>query len=156
MATKPKPSKLLPKLSPARDEIDSKPTVTRGAIHARRQLMKFFDRLLTIVITATLTSAVWIVFGTTLISMAEGESAQESGEIPELVDPPAPTPITPPELGQTPSPPITPAAPPIAEPSDSPDEAPIVAPTTDVEPEAAGPVVEGDASEKETDGLIEA
>ncbi|MEM7688422.1 MAG: peptidoglycan DD-metalloendopeptidase family protein [Pseudomonadota bacterium] len=39
--------------------------------------MKFFDRLLTIVITATLTSAVWIVFGTAIIDAAEGDEEQE-------------------------------------------------------------------------------
>lgn len=34
--------------------------------------MKFMDRLLTIIITATLTSAIWIVFGGTIIEAAEG------------------------------------------------------------------------------------
>ncbi|MBD2842005.1 hypothetical protein [Erythrobacter rubeus] len=33
--------------------------------------MKFFDRLLTIVVTATLTSIVWIVFGSSLLEMAD-------------------------------------------------------------------------------------
>ena len=40
--------------------------------------MKFFDRLLTIVITATLTSAVWIVAGGSLIENATGEGQRDS------------------------------------------------------------------------------
>ena len=38
--------------------------------------MKFFDRLLTIIITATLTSAFWIVFGNTIFELAADESAE--------------------------------------------------------------------------------
>jgi murein DD-endopeptidase MepM/ murein hydrolase activator NlpD len=42
--------------------------------------MKFFDRLLTIIITATLTSAVWIVFGSTLMTLAEGNPSTPAAE----------------------------------------------------------------------------
>jgi murein DD-endopeptidase MepM/ murein hydrolase activator NlpD len=42
--------------------------------------MKFFDRLLTIVVTATLTSAVWIVAGGSLMEMAGQRQADSQGE----------------------------------------------------------------------------
>ena len=116
--------------------------------------MKFFDRLLTIVITATLTSAVWIVFGTTLISMAEGESAKGKGETPEVVEPPAPTPIIAPEAVETPSAPAPPPAKPAAEASESPKDAPIVTPTPEIEPEAVNPAADVDTTE--TDASITA
>jgi len=116
--------------------------------------MKFFDRLLTIVITATLTSAVWIVFGTTLISMAEGGSTEEEGETPELVEPPVPAPAIEPEAKETPSAPNIPVAPPVPETSVSNDQAPIASTTPEGEPETVDPVVEGDASETEMDASI--
>jgi len=39
--------------------------------------MKFVDRLLTIIVTATLTSAVWIVFGSTFLETATGSQTDE-------------------------------------------------------------------------------
>ncbi len=53
--------------------------------------MKFFDRLLTIIVTATLTSAVWIVFGSTLFSLAEGNASQapDAADLPQETDAPA-------------------------------------------------------------------
>ncbi len=52
--------------------------------------MKFFDRLLTIVITATLTSAVWIVAGGSLIEMASAEGQRSTTRPAEAA--PSPTP----------------------------------------------------------------
>lgn len=63
--------------------------------------MKFLDRLLTIIVTATVTSAIWIVFGPALMSAAQGSEGQVSDTeatapqtAPEGEDrlaPPAPT-----------------------------------------------------------------
>ena len=49
--------------------------------------MTFFDRLLTIIITATLTSAVWIVAGGSLIELTEDRSAPAAVEQPDAVTP---------------------------------------------------------------------
>ncbi|QFT77722.1 hypothetical protein [Erythrobacter sp. THAF29] len=78
--------------------------------------MKFMDRLLTIVITATITSIIWILFGATWLDMAEEQ--QETGEVETA--PTAPTP----------------SAPPIMEPA---DPTPALAPTPAPAPTAAGP-----------------
>ena len=53
--------------------------------------MRFVDRLLTIVITATLTSAVWIVAGGTLIENATGEGQRETTRPAEAAPSPSPT-----------------------------------------------------------------
>ncbi|MDY7098277.1 MAG: hypothetical protein SXU28_09085 [Pseudomonadota bacterium] len=53
--------------------------------------MKFFDRLLTIVITATITSAVWIIFGSTFMEAAERDSQDSllpESEVPAQIEPP--------------------------------------------------------------------
>jgi len=60
--------------------------------------MKFFDRLLTIVITATLTSAGWIVFGSSVMDIAasspdEAGASLDQDETPAEVQP-VPTPGT--------------------------------------------------------------
>ncbi len=53
--------------------------------------MTFFDRLLTIVVTATLTSLAWIVFGGTVLEMAEDRDASEAvGEDQPVEGAPAP------------------------------------------------------------------
>lgn len=54
--------------------------------------MKFLDRLLTIVITATLTSAVWIVAGGSLIENATGSDQRDAVRPAEA----APSPVPPP------------------------------------------------------------
>ncbi|MBV7267238.1 hypothetical protein [Erythrobacter ani] len=65
--------------------------------------MKFFDRLLTIVVTATLTSVVWIVFGSSLLEMAKDrQDSTEDMVAPGASPPPQPT--------------FVPTAPPIADP----------------------------------------
>lgn len=51
--------------------------------------MKFFDRLLTIVVTATLTSAVWIVAGGSLIENATADSQRSTTRPAEVA--PSPT-----------------------------------------------------------------
>ncbi|MEM6584664.1 MAG: hypothetical protein AAF692_02815 [Pseudomonadota bacterium] len=94
--------------------------------------MKFFDRLLTIVITATLTSAFWIVFGTAIMQAAEDKTEADapSEEAPVTVTEPAPTAPTAPTLEVEPAEtepepaPIAPPAPVEAEPTDSPSAAP--------------------------------
>ena len=48
-----------------------------------KRTMKFIDRILTIVITATLTSAVWIVFGSTMMEIATEPSEAVDGSTPE-------------------------------------------------------------------------
>ena len=53
--------------------------------------MKFLDRLLTIVITATLTSAVWIVAGGSLIENATGEGQRDAVRPAEAAPSPSPT-----------------------------------------------------------------
>ena len=52
--------------------------------------MKFVDRILTIVITATLTSAVWIVLGGSLIENATGVSQREVTRPAEAAPSPSP------------------------------------------------------------------
>jgi len=42
--------------------------------------MKFFDRLLTIVVTATVTSVIWIVFGGSLLGVVGGVRSDETAE----------------------------------------------------------------------------
>lgn len=53
--------------------------------------MNFVDRLLTIVITATITSAIWIVAGGTLIENATSESQREATRPAEAAPSPTPT-----------------------------------------------------------------
>ena len=59
--------------------------MTAPALRVRFDSMKFFDRLLTIIITATLTSAVWIVFGTAIMKAAEAEGSPEATASDEAV-----------------------------------------------------------------------
>lgn len=114
--------------------------MTCGLIRVSEMTMKFFDRLLTIVITATLTSAVWIVFGTTLLKMAEDVSADEE---PAVVEP-APQPLETPAVSPTPTeeqplgdvaPPAveTPAAPAVMETPLPPSRSPSASPTNEAE-----------------------
>ena len=56
--------------------------------------MNFIDRILTIVITATLTSAVWIVAGGSLIELASDQEGEDSIRPAEAAPSPAPTPTT--------------------------------------------------------------
>ncbi|MDA9918403.1 peptidoglycan DD-metalloendopeptidase family protein [Erythrobacter sp.] len=49
--------------------------------------MKFADRLLTIVITATLTSAIWIIFGGTMIESASEKAGDDSDVVAEADSP---------------------------------------------------------------------
>lgn len=51
--------------------------------------MKFFDRLLTIVITATLTSALWIVFGGPLLNDSESIRDTDEAEVEAPVEQPS-------------------------------------------------------------------
>ena len=53
--------------------------------------MNFVDRLLTIVITATVTSAIWIVAGGSLIENATGEGQRETTRPAEAAPSPSPT-----------------------------------------------------------------
>ena len=57
--------------------------------------MKFLDRLLTIVVTATLTSAVWIVAGGSLMENATGISQREAARPADAAPSPTPTSVTP-------------------------------------------------------------
>ncbi|EDL48002.1 M23 family metallopeptidase [Erythrobacter sp. SD-21] len=61
--------------------------------------MGFVDRLLTIVITATITSAIWIVAGGSLIENATGEGQRASTRPAEAAPSPAPTSTGPAEPG---------------------------------------------------------
>jgi len=54
--------------------------------------MNIADRILTVVITATLTSAAWIVFGSTLMDIAGDRQSDEAGEAPAT--PPAEAEVT--------------------------------------------------------------
>lgn len=54
--------------------------------------MGFVDRILTIVITATATSAAWIVFGGSLLENADSESQREATRPAEAAPSPSPTP----------------------------------------------------------------
>lgn len=89
--------------------------------------MKFFDRLLTIVITATLTSAVWIVFGTTIMEAAEDKKA--------------------PDIEAQPSPTVEPSAPPTieeldeVEPIATPNRVAPPVPTSAPSPVLPGPMI---------------
>lgn len=89
--------------------------------------MKFFDRLLTIIITATLTSAVWIVFGSAIFELAEGNSADEP-EAVEAVEPAAPTIVAPPPAAPPVEDTVTPSAV-EAEPTQAPAPTPPAAPS---------------------------
>lgn len=62
--------------------------------------MKFVDRILTIVITATLTSAVWIVLGGSLIENATSESQRDATRPAEAAPSPSPTAGQPGSVGQ--------------------------------------------------------
>lgn len=53
--------------------------------------MNFVDRILTIVVTATVTSAVWIVAGGSLIEMASSDSQLETTRPAEAAPSPSPT-----------------------------------------------------------------
>lgn len=74
--------------------------------------MKFMDRLLTIVVTATITSIIWILFGATWLDKAKEQQEEKSAES---------APVAP-----------SPNAPPIMEPADA---APVVMPTASPAPE---------------------
>lgn len=54
--------------------------------------MNFVDRTLTVVVTATLTSAVWIVAGGSVIEFADSEGQRETTRPAEAAPSPAPTP----------------------------------------------------------------
>lgn len=56
--------------------------------------MSIIDRILTIIITATLTSAVWIIAGGSLIKLAEDQSGEESMRPAEAQPSPEPTPTS--------------------------------------------------------------
>lgn len=53
--------------------------------------LNFVDRMLTVVVTATLTSAVWIVAGGSLIELADSESQRDTTRPAEAAPSPAPT-----------------------------------------------------------------
>ena len=53
--------------------------------------MNIIDRILTIIITATLTSAVWIIAGGSLIKLAEDRTGEESVRPAEAAPSPSPT-----------------------------------------------------------------
>jgi len=53
--------------------------------------MNFVDRILTVVVTATITSAVWIVAGGSLIEMANSSSQREATRPAEAAPSPSPT-----------------------------------------------------------------
>ena len=100
--------------------------------------MKFFDRLLTIIITATLTSAVWIIFGGSLMQMAEDREAMPQEEVlPPAVEAqvaPQPSPLPSPPVVTEPAPAQTDASVPPVLPQAGPPNA-----------EASGPVVDSPA-----------
>ncbi|MEM7700977.1 MAG: hypothetical protein AAF251_03475 [Pseudomonadota bacterium] len=98
--------------------------------------MKFFDRLLTIVITATLTSAVWIVFGTTLLKMAEDVSTDEEPAAIEA----EPEPQTPPQPVETPD--VDASLPDVTTPAAAPP-VPQATPAPTVPETLSGPATEG-------------
>ncbi len=52
--------------------------------------LDFVDRMLTVVVTATLTSAVWIVAGGSLIEMADGENQRDTTRPAEAAPSPSP------------------------------------------------------------------
>lgn len=54
--------------------------------------LNFVDRMLTVVVTATLTSAVWIVAGGSLIELADGESQRDATRPAEAAPSPTATP----------------------------------------------------------------
>ena len=60
--------------------------------------MSFIDRILTIVVTATLTSAVWIIAGGSLIENATSDSQRETTRPAEAA--PSPSPTNTPEPGE--------------------------------------------------------
>ncbi|MCK0128543.1 hypothetical protein [Erythrobacter sp. F6033] len=94
--------------------------------------MKFIDRLLTIIITATLTSAAWIIFGGTAFEMANDR--QDDGE--PTTEEPAPVAPTPAETVTPPSaPPI--AVEPTPEPTPAPTATPPSQPSAEPTPEAS-------------------
>ncbi len=67
--------------------------------------MNIVDRLLTIIITATLTSAVWIVVGGSLIENATSDSQREATRPAEAAPSPSPPPIgSAPDLRETDAP----------------------------------------------------
>jgi len=55
--------------------------------------LDFIDRTLTVVVTATLTSAVWIVAGGSLIELADSEGQRETTRPAEAAPSPSPTPV---------------------------------------------------------------
>ena len=61
--------------------------------------MKFADRLLTIVVTATLTSAIWIVAGGSLIENATGEGQRDTTRPAQAAPSPTPSRTGPAEAG---------------------------------------------------------
>lgn len=54
--------------------------------------LNFVDRMLTVVVTATLTSAVWIVAGGSLIELADGENQRDTTHPADAAPSPSPTP----------------------------------------------------------------
>ena len=62
--------------------------------------MSFVDRLLTVIVTATLTSAVWIVAGGSLMEMADGKNQQASTRPADAVPSPASAQETPAPLAE--------------------------------------------------------
>lgn len=54
--------------------------------------LNFVDRMLTVVVTATLTSAVWIVAGGSLIELADGENQRDTTRPADAAPSPSPTP----------------------------------------------------------------
>ncbi|MBX7540345.1 M23 family metallopeptidase [Qipengyuania sphaerica] len=61
--------------------------------------MNFVDRLLTVIITATITSAIWIVAGGSLIENASGEGQRDSTRPAEAAPSPSPTSTDPAQAG---------------------------------------------------------
>ena len=57
--------------------------------------MNFIDRTLTVVVTATLTSAVWIVAGGSLIEFADSDGQRETTRPAEAAPSPSPTAVSP-------------------------------------------------------------
>ncbi|WP_404825272.1 M23 family metallopeptidase [Pelagerythrobacter rhizovicinus] len=54
--------------------------------------LNFVDRMLTVVVTATLTSAVWIIAGGSLIELADGENQRDATRPAEAAPSPTPPP----------------------------------------------------------------
>ncbi len=102
--------------------------------------MGMIDRILTVVITATLTSAVWIVAGGSLIEMADSDSQRDATRPAEAA--PSPTPTETPEgtdanaveEGGEAKPPIAPLGEDTVNPPDRAETAQLIVPVLNVRP----------------------